>query len=102
MEEVVRLNLSCSLRSQTLLGVAVEEAGQKVACSRRNDLGSREVQRLSEDLAVHVVGVLVVEGRETCQHLIEEDTERPPIYRLCVTAAGQQLRGEVFGCSAEC
>jgi hypothetical protein len=35
VEEVVRLDLSSSLRSQTLLCVAVEEAGQKVACSRR-------------------------------------------------------------------
>lgn len=102
VEEVVRLDLGGALGSQTLLCVAVEEAGQKVACSGGDDLGPREMQRLSEDLAVHVVGVLVVKGWKTCQHLVEEDTECPPIYRLCVSAASEEFRGQVLGCSAKC
>src|SRR5690242_12391672 len=102
VEEVVRLDLGCALGSQTLLGVAVEEAGQEIACSGGDDLRPREMQRLGEDLAVHVVGVLVVKWWKTCQHLVEEDTECPPIYRLCVSAASQQFRSKVLGCSAEC
>lgn len=102
VEEVVRLDLSRALGSQTLLCVAVEQTSEEVACSRGNDLRPREVQRLGENLAVHIVGVLVVERRETSQHLVEKDTQCPPIYRLRVATTGEKLGSKVFGRTTEC
>jgi hypothetical protein len=54
-----------------------------------------------QDLAVHFVGVLIVEWRQACQHLIEQDTESPPIHSLGVAVAKEKFWGEVFGSSTE-
>jgi hypothetical protein len=59
------------------------------------------VQWFSQDLAVHVVGVLVVERWQTRQHLVQKYTKCPPIDRLCIASASQQFRRKVFWCSTE-
>ena len=89
MEKVVCFDFSCALGSQSLLCVAVEQAGQEISGGRRNNLGAWEVQWLCEDLAVHVVCVLIIERRQACQHLVQEDTECPPIDSLSVAGSSE-------------
>jgi hypothetical protein len=101
VEEVVSLDLCRTLGSQALLCIAVEQSSQEVARGRWDNLWTREVQGLGENLAVHVVGVLVVERWETRQHLVQKDTESPPIDRLRVPGAGEELGCEIFWCSTE-
>jgi hypothetical protein len=101
VEEVVCLDLGCTLGSQPLVRIAIEEPGQQISRSRWYNLWAREVQWLSEDLAVHVVGVLVVEGWQACQHLVEKNTECQPIDRLGVASTGEELGREVLGRSTE-
>ena len=101
VEEVVCLDLRCALCAQPLVRVAVEQAGQQVSCSRWYNLGAREMQRLGENLAVHIVGVLVVEWWQTSQHLVQEHTKRPPIDRLGVAGTGKKFRSKVLWSSTE-
>ena len=45
---------------------------------------SRPVYFAAEDLLVDAEGVVVEEGRVAGQHLVHEDTQRPPVHRLVV------------------
>ncbi len=54
-----------------------------------------------EDLAVHFVGIFIVVGRKSGQHLVEKNAESPPIDRFGVTLTQQELGGEVLGGTAE-
>ena len=46
--------------------------------------------------------MLASRGEWTDHHLVQEDTECPPFHSLRVPLAFQQLRCNVFWCSAEC
>ena len=54
-----------------------------------------------ENFAVHLVGVFRVEGWETSEHLVQEDSERPPVDHLRVTLTNQQLWRQVLWGTAE-
>ena len=95
------LDLGRAAGTHALFRVPIEQAGEEVLRGGRDDLGPREMQGLREDLSVHLVGVLVVEGREARQHLVEQDAQRPPVDRLGVALAEQQLGREVLGSAAE-
>lgn len=62
-EEWVCLDLRGAVGTQTSLRVTVEELLKEILRGRWNDLGPWEVQWVAQDLAIHLVGVLVVEGR---------------------------------------
>ena len=49
-----------------------------------------------EDFLVHLLHILVVEGREPANHFIEQGTERPPVDALAVAFIFQDFRGEVL------
>jgi len=68
----------------------------------RSDLFG-EAERVREDLAVHLIGVLVIEGgktgelgivskdrksRKAANHLVKEDAEGPPVDAFRVTVSG--------------
>jgi hypothetical protein len=100
-EEVVRLDLCSTVGTQSALGIAVQQAREKIPSGRGDDFAAGECQGLLENLAVHFVGVLVIERRKSCQHLIQQDTESPPIDGLGVSVAKQKFGSEIFGSSAE-
>ena len=102
VEEVVCLDLRSALCSETLLRVAVQETGEQVSCRRWHNFRARKVQRFCEDFAIHVVCVLVVERRQTRQHLVQENTKGPPIDSLGVACSRKQLWSKVFWGSTEC
>ena len=54
-----------------------------------------------EDLLIDGHWVLVIEGVNSGDHLIEKDSEGPPVDSLSVTLVKQDLRGEVLWGSAE-
>lgn len=60
------------------------------------------MERLGKNLAVHLVGVLVVERRQSRQHLVQQHTQGPPIDSLGVALSMQKFGRKVFGCTAEC
>lgn len=65
--------------TKTTLVIEIKQARQKIPS---NSITAREGQRLQQDLAVHLVGALVVERRQTRQHLVEPDTKGSPIRGL--------------------
>lgn len=64
-------------------------------------LGVREIDLRLLDEVVHLMLVTVEEGRDTHDHLIDEDAERPPVHRVVVTVADQHLRGKILCRAAE-
>jgi hypothetical protein len=55
-----------------------------------------------QNLAVHLVGVLIVEWWQASQHLVQQDTKSPPINRLAISITKKQFGSKIFRCSAEC
>jgi len=49
-----------------------------------------------DDLAVDVHGVLVLEGREARQHLVDQDAQGPPVDGFSVALVQQDLRRDVL------
>lgn len=101
VEEGVRLDLGRAVGTETLLRVTVEQLGQKVLGGRRYHVVAGEVEGFRENLAVHLVRVLVVEGRQSRKHLVQKDSERPPIHRLVVALSHKQLGRQVLGSTTE-
>ena len=95
------LDFRCTVGAQTPGSITVEQSSQEIPSGRRNDVGSREVKRLGENLAVHLVCVLIVEWWQTSQHLVEQHAKRPPIHCLGVALAVQKFRRKVFRCTTE-
>ena len=50
---------------------------------------------------IHEFAVAVVEGRETRDHLVDQRSQRPPVYRLAVRLLLDDLGSQVLGRSAE-
>lgn len=98
----MRLDVGCTVGPETTLRIAVQQFREKIPRRARNNVAAGEGQRLLQDLAVHLVGVFVIEWRKTSEHLIEQDTECPPIDALGVAIAQQKLWSEVLGGTAEC
>ena len=59
------------------------------------------MQGLRENLAIHLVGVLIVEWWQASQHLVQENAEGPPIDRLGVAAASEEFWGKILGRTTE-
>jgi hypothetical protein len=102
VEEVVCLDLCGSFGAKSRFCIAIEQPGKEVTGSRRHNVRAREVERFTENLAIHLVCVFIVERRQTRQHLVEQNAERPPIYRLGVAAAREKFRRKVLWSAAEC
>lgn len=100
-EEVMRLDLGGAVGTQPALRITIEQASEKVASSRGNDIAAREGQGFLEDLAVHLIGILIVEWRQAREHLVEQNAKRPPIDGLGVPIAEEQLGGKILRCSTE-
>lgn len=97
----MRLDLRSAVSTQAAHGVTVQQTTEKISCSRRDNVAAGEGQRLLQDLAIHFVGVFIIEWRQACQHLVEQDTESPPIHGLGVAVAEEKFRSEIFGSSTE-
>jgi len=63
---------------------------------RGNTYLVRGKQGGGEDFFVHLLDVLVVEGRKAADHLVEEGSQRPPVDALAVASVFQNLRREVL------
>jgi hypothetical protein len=100
-KEVVRLDLCGTVGTKTTLGIAIKQARQEIPSSGGNNVAARESQGLLQNLAVHFVGVLIVERRQTGQHFVEQDTESPPVHGLGVSIAKKQLGGKVLRSTTE-
>jgi hypothetical protein len=98
---VVRLDLRSTVRTQSAHGVTVQQSSEKISGSRWDNVAAGESQRLLQDLAIHFVGIFIVEWRQACQHLIEQDTESPPIHGLGVPITKEKFWSKIFGSSAE-
>lgn len=100
-EEVVRFDLCGAVSTETTNGITVQQSCEQIASGRWYDVAAWEGQRFLQDFAVHFVDILVVEWRKACQHLVEQDTQSPPIDSLGVAITKQKLRSKVFGSAAE-
>ena len=49
-----------------------------------------------DDHFVDIHGVIVAKGSMACMHLVNEDTERPPVHRLGVAFVEQNFGGDVL------
>ena len=61
MEELMSLDLRRTTCAQAPGGIAIQQASEEILGGRRHDLRTGEVKMLRQDLAIHLVGVLVVE-----------------------------------------
>mmetsp|Transcript_30181 Transcript_30181/g.79271 ORF Transcript_30181/g.79271 Transcript_30181/m.79271 type:complete len:236 (+) Transcript_30181:1532-2239(+) len=69
-------------RAEAVHGVAIQEAFQQPATSRRHP--PRKFELAMQDELIHFLPVLAVERREPHDHLIRDTPERPPIHRPAV------------------
>lgn len=97
----MRLDLGSTVGTQSALGIAIKQPREKIPRSGRHNITAGEGQGFLENLAVHLIGVLVIERWQASKHLVKQDTKRPPIHRLRVAIAKEQFRGKVLGGSAE-
>eukprot|EP00754_Rhynchopus_humris_P019495 Rhum_TRINITY_DN14643_c10_g1::Rhum_TRINITY_DN14643_c10_g1_i3::g.107438::m.107438 len=92
------------LEGLNVLEAAVFAAVQQAAAQRprRGGHAVRELQGLRLDKLVHLIQVLAVEGRQTADHLVQKDAQRPPVHRLSVASRRvQELGSQVLGGAAE-
>lgn len=61
----------------------------------------RPADRCTLNQLVHLVLVRVVKGRDSNDHLVDEDTQCPPVECLVVSRADNHFGCEILGCSAE-
>lgn len=98
---MVRLDLCGTVGTKTTLRIAIEQARKKIPSSWGDNVTAGEGQRLLQNLAVHLVGVLIVKRRQTRQHFVQQNTECPPIDSLGISVAKQQLGGKVLRSTTE-
>lgn len=63
---------------------------------------SGELNLALENLLVDGHRVVVVEGINAGQHLVGQDSERPPVDGFAVTLVKEHLWCQVLGCTAQC
>lgn len=68
-EEGMVLDILGAVDTESLARISVEQTSQKRPGFGTNAIG--EAQRFGENLAVHFVGVFVVEGRKTSKHFVQ-------------------------------
>ena len=64
-------------------------------------LGIREINLGLFDEVVHLVLILVEEGWDAHNHLVDQDAQRPPINRVVVAIAPQHFRGKILSRATE-
>ena len=101
-EEVVGLDFRSTVSAQAALWVTVEKARKQILRCTGDDIRAWESKWFLENLAVHLVGVFIVERWQTSQHFVEKHAKRPPVNRLGIAVSKEQLRGKVFGSATEC
>jgi len=104
-EWVVKNIFDTLLGTQSFMLVLVEQFDDEVLSIVRDvDFvfhGVGEVNRAGLDQVVHLMFVAVEEGRDTHDHLVDEDAEGPPIYGVVVPISDEHLGGQVLGRAAE-
>lgn len=89
--------VSTALGSQALEFILVEQfLNEVLGVFRNKDLvldWVREVDVSRLDQVVHLVLVPVEEWRDTHDHLVDQDAQRPPVYSVVVPIADQHLGG---------
>lgn len=53
------------------------------------------------DILKHLVLVFVIKGRYARQHLIRQNSKRPPVRRFAIAVSREHLGSDVLGCAAE-
>ena len=53
------------------------------------------------DEVVHLVLILVEEGWDAHNHLVDQDAQRPPINRVVVAVTPQHFRGKILSRATE-
>jgi len=105
LEPGVREDLFDAVGSESLSAVLVEELHNEVlGFVGHVDLvadGVGEVHGALLNEEVHSVLVTMEEGRNTDDHLVNQDSEGPPIDGVVMTVANEHLRGEILGSSTE-
>lgn len=86
-KEVVRFDFRSTIGTESAVWITIKKPSEKVPCGRGNDVAAWERQRLLQDLAIHIICVLVIERWKTRQHLIEKYTQSPPVDCLGVSLA---------------
>ena len=64
-------------------------------------LGVREINLGLFDEVVHLVLILVEEGRDAHNHFVDENAQRPPINRVVVSVAPQHFGGKILSRATE-
>ena len=77
VEEWVPLDLLSPVHAEAFSRVAADKSCQDAARLAADDV--TEDEGIVQDLLVHHIRVLIVEGRKTGKHLVQEDTECPPV-----------------------
>ena len=93
-KEVVRLDSCGTVGTKTTLLTEIKHLRQKIPS---NSITATEGQRLLQDLVVRLVDVLIVDRRQTRQHLLEPGTKGPLINGLYDPLP----RGKVFRSTTE-
>ena len=94
-EEGVRENLVAAICTQAPAFIFLEQLLNYIFCDvadtdsvpllvRPSDFGSLNIQE-------HYIAVLVIEGRDSCEHLVDQNAEGPPVGRVVVSRAKQHF-----------
>lgn len=90
-EEGVREDLVAAICTQAPAFIFLEQLLNYIFCDvadtdsvpllvRPSDLGSLDIQE-------HYIAVLVIEGRDSCEHLVDQNAEGPPVGRMVMPCA---------------
>lgn len=100
LEEGVVLDIrSTGLGAHSLVFVLDEELSNEVLARGRNGLVARatgEVDLLFQHIGERQVSVLALERGHAKQHLVDENTQRPPVDRRSVAVPSNHLRSNVL------
>ena len=85
---------------ESLREILFEQTRDQFSCVNR-DLG-REVKVPERNSSVDFIRVLVVEWRVASEHLENQNSERPPVHAVVMSATHNDLWGKILGRAAEC
>lgn len=96
VEEAVRLDVGYAILETTL---PLSEIGDEKVLNKAPGVlvkETRELELAIDDPLVDVLRVLVIEGIDASQHLLDEDAYGPPVDSLAVSLAQQNLRCQLL------
>lgn len=71
--------------AESLIGILVKQSSQQISALGSDGIGFWELKFFVDDVLEHLFLVFLVEGRARVQHLIDENSERPPVNWACVS-----------------